>query len=98
MQLFFHEGNLVSTDILSFSKSMPVKNVKTVFKSISDFFLKHNFEGLIKTFHYHQSVENHGTPQGEVSVFEIPFLIPLQLSYESQGGLFQRHCFVGSNY
>ena len=56
MQLFFHEGNLVSTDILSFSKSMPVKNVKTVFKSVSDFFLKHNFEGLIKTFHYHQSV------------------------------------------
>ena len=49
----------------------------------------------IKTIHY-QSVYNHGMPQCDILVFEIPFLILLQQSYEIQRGLFQRHCFVGS--
>ena len=54
-----------------------LKMRKTVFlKHFSFFFLKHNFECLIKTFHY-QSVYNHGKPQCEVSVFEFPFLILL---------------------
>ena len=50
---------------------------------------------LIKTIHY-QSVYNHAMPQCDILVFEIPFLILLQQSYEIQRGLFQRHCFVGS--
>ena len=69
---------------------------KTVSLKYFRFFLRHNFECLIETFHY-QSVYNQGKPQCKVSVFEIPFLILLQQSYESRRGLFQRHYFVGRN-
>ena len=46
---------------------------RTVSLKNSDFFLKHNFECLLKRFNY-QSVYNHGKPECEVSVFEIPFI------------------------
>ena len=76
---------LIGVSLLNMWKTVSLKH-----------FLRQNFECLIETFHY-QSVYNHGKSQCEVSDFEIPFLILLQRSYESQRGLLQRHFFVGSN-
>ena len=61
--------------------------------SISDYFLRKNFECLIKTLHY-QNVYNHHKPRW-VSVFESPFLILLQTSYESWP--VSKTLFFGSN-
>ena len=75
-----HYFLLIGVCLLKMQKAVSLKHFKC--------FLRHNFECLIETFHY-QSVYNHGKPQCEVSVFEIPFSILLQVSYESGRGLFQ---------
>ena len=79
---------LIGTCLLNMQKTVSLKHFI--------FFLRHNFQCLIKTFHY-QSVYNHGKPQCDVSIFEILFSIPLQSPYESRKSLFQRHCFLGSS-
>ena len=74
MLLFCYKGSLIRTDIPSFNRSMLVKYGIIVSLKHFTFFVRQNFECLIETFHY-QSAYNHGKPQCEVSVFEIPFLI-----------------------
>ena len=66
-------GHTYSTGMLTFNWNILVKNAKNIFfKHFMIFFLRHNFECLIKTFHY-QSVFNRDEPQYEVYVLKSYF-------------------------